>query len=79
MALPKVHRLPPGYRKASVIFTDAEWERVKRSAALQPHGTYSEAIRRAMGLLPNPYRFAARLREQAELEKRIYPQPEEGE
>jgi hypothetical protein len=69
MVLPRVKRLPEGFHKLPVIVTSTELERIKRSAALQPHGTYSEAIRRAMGLTPNPYRLAIRLQEQAELER----------
>lgn len=66
MSYPKVDRLPEGFRKVSVILSEREFERVRGSASLQPHGTYSEAVRALMGLTPSPYRLMARLREQAQ-------------
>lgn len=68
MSYPRTDRLPPGFRKVSVILSDKEFDRVKGSAALQPHGTYSEAVRALMGLPPSPYRLMSRLKEQHEAE-----------
>lgn len=66
--LPQVKRLPEGYHKLSVIVTTRERDRLRGAAALQPHGTFSEAIRKAMGMSPNAHRLKHALTQQAELE-----------
>lgn len=38
-----VTELPEGFRKVSVVLTDAELEALQYRAALTPRGTYSEA------------------------------------
>lgn len=65
---PTVQSLPAGFRKLSVIVTEQEFIKLRLGASLSAHGTFSEAIRREMGLGPTPHRFIAAMKEQAEFE-----------
>jgi len=56
-------RLPEGFYKVSVVLNESELRKLRRAAILSPHGTYSEAIRKAMGRPTSPIGLAKALRQ----------------
>lgn len=50
-----ITELPEGFHKVSVVLTEGEFADLRTDAALSARGTWSEAIRKRLGLSPSPY------------------------
>lgn len=50
-----MNQLPPGFHEVTVILTSRELQEFRRKRSLTPGGSYSEAIRWAMGRTYSPH------------------------
>ncbi len=69
-------QLPEGFYKVSVVLNEAELRRLRSRVWRMPHGTYSEAIREAMGRPTSPVGLAKALREMRKRERDARDQTE---